>query len=59
MTSGNTAEIAVNLKTIDGPALENAKIGQQMMQLHENKHSIFTFLKTALWTNSWYQILGL
>lgn len=33
MTNGNKAEITMYQKTIDSAALENAKIGQQMMQL--------------------------
>ena len=31
ITNGNTAEIVLYQKTIDSAALENAKIGQQMM----------------------------
>ena len=36
ITNGNTAEIVLYQKTIDSAALENAKIGQQMM-LMESK----------------------
>ena len=31
--NGNTADMAVYQKTIDSAAMENAKIGQQMMEL--------------------------
>ncbi len=33
MANGNTADIASYQKTIDSAALENAKIGQEMMQM--------------------------
>ncbi len=33
ITNGNKAEITMYQKTIDSAALENAKIGQQMMQM--------------------------
>ncbi len=33
IANGNTAEIASYQKTIDSAALENAKIGQEMMQM--------------------------
>ena len=33
MKNGNTAEINIYQKTMDSAAMENAKIGQQMMQL--------------------------